>query len=444
VGKKQKIISMKVQNLQNVTVGELYFGDNPVVEVSGNNGAGKSSFISGIDLVLHGKKALGLEPVKRGEKTAIVEIESTDLIVEVTVPHKGATKYKVTNKADGTVDTTRDLIKEFFGGVEVNPEDIGDMSALEQYRLALGLTGKQKEIDALKAERKIVFSDRTDAKRDYDKASAQIQGMTAPDPKLPKEETPASALTTELSRIHKIAMRKNGIAAEIESFIVEDKRLNNDAIECRENITRLEKEIEDWKASLEIVMKSTEENSDRISKAQKVYKGITVPDTGKIDLQIAENDANNIKIREAKAYNAKKAECKGLGKIYFDLDNRIDAIDQQNIDILKSSELPIKGLEVDTANDILRYNGDPLKQLSKAQQIRVCAFMVIKKNANAPLFVVWNASVIDDNLRKEIIDFAIENGAQGIFESIKPSELPGIQFENGFGTEKEATSELGF
>ena len=486
----QKLIKIRVENLEGVRVAELTFPeDSPLVELSSNgeNAQGKTSFLKVFDLLRKGRAGLGKEPVHDGEDEASISVELTDYLIESTVSYDGKVGTKITPKDGSPVQTTRDIFKELFKGkdgkiVDIDPQAIRNKNAIDKFRLAMQLTGKESEIDALTAKYDVLYQKRTTANQLFVESFNQLKDLVKPDPELPEKENPASNLTADLQAIQKLELQKNSAQSKVERLkaaFVNDvnakkgfSKLNCDNLEreyreadsdvqdARWQIEKLEKELADQKESLKIsesARKTKAKEVDAalteyksinvdaidfttdhaIAEAQAEYDSITVPDTSEIEALIEANETKNIEIREARAYREKFQLNKDRKDEHTRIDKEMKDIEKQKIAILKDSELPVEGLSVDTRQKIMTFNGRDVDQLSEAEELKLYAMIQIEQHPGVPFFIIKSGSGIGNKAIEELCQYALRRGAQGIIEKLEAGNLPGLVFIDGVGREKK-------
>ena len=487
---KQKVKRISVYNLGKVKVGELTFReDSPIAELSSNrkNAQGKTSFITGLEFISKGKRGLGQNPVHDDAKKARVEVELTDLLIVSEITHNGTASRRVIPKEGSGIVGNEEFIDRIFKGVELDPEGFKKLSRLEKFRFAMQLAGCQDELDRIDAKRKLVYAQRTLANSRRDDSQTQLDGMTRPIDGLPEEEIPASALTDELRRINGLGIKKNAAQGKVErlkadlvrKFDVEKNEaraklnLANDRVStCNSNIVsqegkvdRLERELREATdelsglkntlARLQNSAKDSQSEYDAINvdeidftadpaivEAQAEYDAIVVPPSAEIEAKIESNEAANAEIRAAKAYREKKAENDRNKTEAEAKDNEYKDLGDDKIKIVKSSAIQIPGLELNFQSETLMYNGRDIDSASYAESLLIAAEMIIDTNQDCPFFVIQNASSIGDEIRQRMVEMCLAKGAQGIFESISESSLPGLIFVDGVGEVYEGKSEV--
>jgi hypothetical protein len=486
----QKLIRIRVENLEKVQVAELVFPeDSPIVEISsgGENAQGKTSLLKAFDLLRKGRAGLGRDPVHDGEDEAFVSVELTDYLIESTVSYDGKVGTRIEPKDGSPVQTTRDIIKELFKGkdgkiVDIDPQAIRDKNSIDKFRLAMQLTGKEAEIDALSEQYDVLYRKRTTANQLFVESFNQLKGLVKPDPDLPEQEIPASELTSELQAIQKLELRKQSAQSKVERlkadlvYGVKTKKdgargyydnlerdythADYDVQEANKEIARLEKELSDWKESLKIAEKRKRdlakdvdlalkeyesinpEDIDftadpAITEAQAEYDSIAVPDSKEIEAMIEANKVKNEKIRSAKAYREKFQLNKDRKAEHARIDKEMKDIEKQKIDILKNSELPVEGLSVDTRQKIMTFNGRDVDQLSEAEALELYAMIQVEQHPGVPFFIIKSGSGIGKTIIDRLCQYALKRGAQGVIEKLEAGSLPGLVFVNGVGRAKE-------
>ena len=487
--KPQKLIKIRVENLEGVRVAELTFPeDSPLVELSSNgeNAQGKTSFLKVFDLLRKGRAGLGKEPVYDGEEEASVFVELTDYLIESTVSYDGKIGTKITPKDGSPVQTTRDIFKELFKGkdgkvVDIDPQAIRNKNAIDKFRLAMQLTGKESEIDALTARSDVLYQKRTTANQLFVESFNQLKDLVKPDPELPEKENPASNLTADLQAIQKLGLRKNAALCSVERLradLVRDVKSKKESAQVRvdstvkelagverdikdkneeirqleERILHLKKQVQqihDVHRQVEIDLgKAISEyeaidveidfSADpAIAEAQAEYDSITVPDTAEIEAMIEANETKNIEIREARAYREKFQLNKNRKDEHSRIDDEMKDIEKEKIAILKDSKLPVEGLSVDTRQKIMTFNGRDVEQLSEAEELELYAMIQIEQHPNVPFFIIKSGSGIGKEIIERLCQYAIRRGAQGIIEKLEAGNLPGLVFIDGVGREKK-------
>jgi recombinational DNA repair ATPase RecF len=486
----QKLIRIRVENLEKVQVAELVFPeDSPIVEISsgGENAQGKTSLLKAFDLLRKGRAGLGRDPVHDGEDEAFVSVELTDYLIESTVSYDGKVGTRIEPKDGSPVQTTRDIIKELFKGkdgkiVDIDPQAIRDKNSIDKFRLAMQLTGKEAEIDALSEQYEVLYKKRTTANQLFVESFNQLKGLVKPDPDLPEQEIPASELTAELQAIQRLELRKQSAQSTVERLkadLVYDvktkkesaksncdnlereyREADSDVQDARWQIEKLEKELAEQRESLKIAESARKTKANEIdaalteyksidtesvdfsscpaiAEAQAEYDSITVPDAEEIEAKIEANEAMNVKIREARAYREKFQLNKDRKAEHARIDKEMKSIEKQKIDILKNSELPVEGLSVDTRQKIMTFNGRDVDQLSEAEALELYAMIQVEQHPGVPFFIIKSGSGIGKTIIDRLCQYALKRGAQGVIEKLEAGSLPGLVFVNGVGKAKE-------
>ena len=485
----QKLIRIRVENLEKVQVAELVFPeDSPIVEISsgGENAQGKTSLLKAFDLLRKGRAGLGRDPVHDGEDEAFVSVELTDYLIESTVSYDGKVGTRIEPKDGSPVQTTRDIIKELFKGkdgkiVDIDPQAIRDKNSIDKFRLAMQLTGKESEIDALTEQYDILYQKRTTANQLFVESFNQLKGLVKPDPDLPEQEIPASELTAELQAIQKLELRKQSAQSTVERLkadLVHDVKTKKDAAQVKvdstvkelagveqdikdknEEIRQLEERLLQLKKQVQQIHnvhrqveidlgKAISEHDaidvevdftadPAITEAQAEYDSIAVPDSKEIEAMIEANKVKNEKIRSAKAYREKFQLNKDRKAEHARIDKEMKDIEKQKIDILKNSELPVEGLSVDTRQKIMTFNGRDVDQLSEAEALELYAMIQVEQHPGVPFFIIKSGSGIGKTIIDRLCQYALKRGAQGVIEKLEAGSLPGLVFVNGVGRAKE-------
>jgi len=441
---KQTVKRISVFNLGKVKVGELTFKEgSPIAELSSKrrNAQGKTSFIEGLEFVSKGKRGLRQNPVHDDAKKARVEVELTDLVIVSEITFNGTASRRVIPKEGSGITGNEEFIDRIFKGVDLDPEGFKGLSRLEKFRFAMKLTGCQDELDKIDAKRKVVYDQRTLANSRLKDSQAQLDGMARPSADLPEEEIPTSELTNELRRINGLGIKKNAAQGKVDSIEHEYNATLARKNDIELEIEAFEEKIKACKSRLLDVTEKQINLSEKINTARAERDAITVPDTSELDAMIEANKVKNEKIRAAKVYRAKKAENDKNKSEAEAKDKEYQALADKKIEVVKANEIQIPGLSLDYQTETLMYNNRDIDSASYAESILIASEMIASMNPDCPFFVIKNAASIGDEIRKQVVDMCLAKGAQGIFESISESELPGLIFVDGVGEVYEGKSE---
>ena len=158
-----KLEASNVKRLRAVTITP----QGSAVLIGGRNAQGKSSVLDAIAYALAGKDAIPTEPIRRGEKSASIVLETQEIVVTRKFTAKGST-LEVTNKDGMVFPSPQAVLDKLCSKVAFDPlafVRLGESVAgrREQLRQLRDLVGV--DTSKLDAERATVFAKRTEVNR---------------------------------------------------------------------------------------------------------------------------------------------------------------------------------------------------------------------------------------------------------------------------------------
>ena len=196
-----KILAMQAENFMGIKAITLSF-EKGVVELSGDNGAGKSSTIKAIWAALQWRNVKkGIDtPVKKGEAEAIVRVELDKITVERTFTEDGKTKLKIwaNDEFSSVITSPQKVLDSFVGAISFNPIEFAEMAPKQQVDLLLTL-GNWGEVSPTDIDEKIetIYEERTNINRVAKEQRGALVNLIVPDD-LPKEEPSIKKINEEI------------------------------------------------------------------------------------------------------------------------------------------------------------------------------------------------------------------------------------------------------
>ncbi len=443
-----------------------------ITEISGKNGAGKSSVLDSIAVWLDGMKVAPEKPIRTGCERARIKGRLGEMIVERTIMKSKTGKYTTCitfQPVDGRpYPATQRQLEDLIGQHQLDPLDF------------LGLDKKGKW-DALKAfvpgfdfqrcanEQAADFARRTDVNRIAKEARAAASLILVPDG-TPEEPVDEQALVQELQAAGdanaEIEARK-GRREQAKQSIEQLRRQAADVIatiepaaqaargrhgqlveESEQRIRELEQQIAGIRAR---IAASTEQlESDIAREAQRLTAQAAERTAAADDLQKRLDEAPELppltdtaaiaqKIESARLVNQAVARAQERAKHIStaekyeaeaqELTDQMRAREQAKRDAIASAKLPIPG--VDFGDGEILYQGEPLEQASTAQKLRVAIARIVALNSNLRLAWIRDASLLDDDSYLELEKLAQEFNVDVLIETVRPIGKDAVVLEDG-------------
>ena len=440
-----------------------------VFEVSGNNGAGKTSILDSIWWALAGTRTHQSDPIQHGHDKGRIKLDLGAITVE--------REFKRLKAAPGKQDeriTTRLVVKTAEGQVMQSPQSILDQllgtlsfdplafarkSARDQYQVLEEACGV--DLQSIDRQNEADYLARTIANRTAKEKRAAADNISVP-AQIP-ERIDVAALIAERQRREKL----NGERAEAVAKLLSLKRKIGEAERDKARISAAVTEAAKAAANFEAAQtaarerladdqaiaaqhfRADQETADmkrfdesehyseqarQLRSALEALSELTAHETfSDIDEQIEQAGTVNAAAHEA------ERQSRDLGRLereYEDAEAEsiklTEAMDERKLAAAQAVEkaaLPIPGLSLN--NGQVSLDGVPFGQSSDADQLRASCAIAMRDNAKLRVLRVRDGSLLDDDSMQILADMATAADFQIWVERVTPSGQDGIAIEDG-------------
>lgn len=423
-----RIMGLQMDQFMGIRVLRLDLDGASMVEISGKNGAGKTSVKRGIEAVLAGifpeesirrgaKKArvcltLGMQPVAEGSP----EVAYT---LDLAITEKGAT-LTITDADGQPIKRPREWLKERFAAQGCDPLAFAMMAPREQVDLLKRVTGlgeRFAEIDRLKSA---ALQNARDAKRGRELAEAQV--AATPDVKGPDVESTVTELLGKLEAARAVNLKNaeaKGKLAKLRDGLAQRER---DHAELGKQIEALQQK--QWTLSTEITDGKCwlQDNAGRIETAKD-------EDLAPISAAIQNVEQTNDIVRRRKVRRDALQKLEEAGLEEQACKDAIAQLDDERRLALEECKLPVEGLEFDENG--VRLNGVPIRQANSAAQIRCGVGLALAEGKRIRVLATEYGSLLDSEGRKALAELAEQHDAQCFVEIAADGPGRGIFIEDG-------------
>lgn len=437
--KPLRILGLRAENVKRLSVVEIT-PDGNVVEITGENGNGKTSILDAIWWAIEGTKNIQVEPINQGHDKAMIRLQIGGDEVKYIVTRR-FTRIEDPQPDGPTYRSTLTLTTP-EGAKFGNPQEVLNtlIGALAFDPLAFIREKPERQFEILKAfvpgfdfalnarERKYAFDERTGVNRDAKSLWAQAGAVVVP-ADAPEERVDEDALIAELEgAAEKNANIDRAIAARAETRrgaqMAEDNaaRLDAEADQLEEKVKQLRQQAEDARGHAKMQRDRADEADEKDPIPEKV-------DASEVRTRLEEARRANAafarvaeKKRLSDAANAKEAEAKALTA-------KIEAFDAARVEAVAKAEMPVEGLGF--GEDIVLFNGVPLAQASDAEQLRVSVAIAAAMNPTLRVIRIRDGSLLDRKSFTLLSDFAAEHDLQLWVETVDSGRDTAIVITDG-------------
>ena len=462
-----KISKLKIENLFGIEQLEL---DGKSVELTGTNGAGKSSVLDAIRLALTNNSKRKYI-VKNGETEGRVLVKLDD---GTTIDRKKRTDksdYKSIKDENGNeINSPESFLKDIFTPLQLEPVEFLSMTEQQQNRILLNLIEFNKDkkefinekfgeipswvnyddsileiLNQIQSKEGQYYQTREDVNREIRNGMAIINDIAKD---IPENYDESKWRNYTLSDKYEQLNKDKDFNAKIDKSIAykEDYENKIKQIETVENNTLLQiekdkseeknkitTEMQELKNRIELLQKDLENIDVKYEKTIAETKSETIAEKAKLDenIKVANEWANKEKINTEMLENELKIaeEMKGHLNEYDRMKEMQKKVDNFNIisetltnkielartlpgEILKEVNIPVKNLTVE--NGIPLVNSIPISNLSEGEKLQLCVHVTLSNNNNLKLILFDGTEKLSEENRNKLYDICKERGLQVI------------------------------
>lgn len=460
-----KITKIKIKNLFGI---KEYQTDGKDIELSGKNGTGKTSVLDSIRYALTNKSDRTYI-VRDGESEGEIIIE-TDTDLQITRKKRnGKVDYKSVKNGGHEVASPETFLKDIFTPLQLNPIEFMEMDSKKQNAIILDMIDFKWDMSTIKewfgeipswinyeqnilnilndiqSEKGEYYLTRQDINRDIRNQTAFIEEINATLPtdyQVAKWESANTGdLWRKIERIRKeneeIETAKNIISNydnKIRSFEAEkeiafsaieqeynrkEKNLNSEIVKLKEQISVFEQELshigesktqkkqieeEKFKASVSKFDSEIEANREKATKE--------IQDTSELIEEVEYIEKMQRYINEYRRMEKLQKEVSAMQEQSALLTSRIEKARELPSEILKTSNIPVKGLRV--KDGIPLINGLPISNLSDGEKLDLCIDVATQNAKGLQIILIDGVEKMSNEKRSQLYAKCKEKGLQFI------------------------------
>lgn len=412
-----RVITLTAENFKRLKAVQINPAEHVQI-IGGSNAAGKTSCLDAVFAALGGGAAARTttRPIREGQDRASVRLDLGDLIV--TRKWVGDKTTLTVESADGAkYPSPQAVLDTLVGRLSFDPLEFTNLSQRDQLAALIDLVDLPVDLEALAAERRGAYEQRTIVGRQGKDLDGQVAGA-GPVEDSPITEVSVSDLVTEYrtaDAMHRVEREARETLAAVEQLTV-----------------HLKAKFQDDKAALEARFKAEMAAADhRIKGASATLSGLPakLPDLEVIQKQMDTAEATNQAVRRNIQRTDLATRVKACRLMFEGHTATIERVDKAKADALAAAKFPVEGLSFDSTGVL--FNGIPFSQASSAEQIRVSLAMAMALNPKLRVILVRDASLLDAKNLKVVEEMAAGNDWQIWLEIVTADKAVGVIIEDG-------------
>lgn len=417
-----KIIKLTAENIKRLVAVSIT-PDGNLVEITGRNGAGKTSILDSILWALTGARNIQMVPIRRGASQGRIKLDMGEIIVTRTFQREKdgegfTTKLEVVGDTKGT---PQQMLNGLLDSLAFDPLEFARMDIPKAINV---LKSYVPDFDFKKcaAENSIDFSARAEVNRKAKELRIQADQIIVTD-KTPTEIIDETALVTALAE----AGKKN---TEMQLRAANRAQMQSDITTWRNRAAELKAQAEDLMRQAGIKETAAFSAESKLTAAPPLPELVNVADIQSaigqariVNLQVDQRDRKSQLEQQAITAESESKQ----------LTSRMDIREQQKRVAITAAKLPVNGLSF--SDDMILMNGIPFDQASDAERLRVSCAIAMAGNPQLRVIRVRDGSLLDEESLALVARMAEEKDYQVWIERVGEGKT-GFIIEDGMVKER--------
>jgi DNA repair exonuclease SbcCD ATPase subunit len=388
-----KLIGLSIEGLRKIMAAELDFDGQNLVQIRGQNGAGKSTVIDAIKYLLKGSRDIPENVVNHDSPEAVIIGRINDYIVRRVIKSDGRTALAI-EKDGGKIARPQEFL-DAISGQFLDPEYFMTLPPAEKRSMIVNMSGLDfTGIDAAiaSAEQERLIKGR------------ELKAIGVPQEVPFAEPVSISELLAERQKIQTFneAQKKaeQVYSSFFDSLIQEVCGQFNGAI----SIDEMESALAQGKVVIDK------------AKAKIPPKPQPLMSFDEIDRKIANAEAENEKARRYQAYQEQLKLRQQKEKEYEAAQAEVERLRQEKSEMMNNARVPIRGLKITETG--LEYKGSSCENWSTSESLKIALMLAVAYSGELKTIYIKRGESFDSASLAAIKAFAEQHDVQVIIEIV--------------------------
>jgi hypothetical protein len=390
----RKLHRLSARYIRGARVIEIHNPHPHLIEISGENGAGKSSAMDCLEWGIRGKRALPDDPLHHGATKGYTRVNLGDIEIERRLTESNAARGGTTKitAADGSKWGEKD-IEQIWGAWTFDPQAFAAMRPEDRVAACRRLAGAEfcAELARLETALDSAAAARTEAGRDL----ARYGEMAKP---APVEPVDVGQLMVQLNDIRAHNKKQEDAARAKAAAKTEVERVADE-------VERLKLKLADAEARLAKLDSALGEMADPDE----------LRDESELTAALAEAGARNRAAMEYEQASKRYAAWKATKRQHTDLQTKVDDLAEKRRQHLRTATLPMGGLSWEGGD--IALHGTPFGGLCTTEQLLLSARIGMAMSPDLRVMLIRQGGLIDKTQFQALLKLAEEEDYQLIIET---------------------------
>lgn len=406
-----RIIQLQVENLKRIVAVSITPEGN-LVQITGRNGAGKSSVLDAIWWALAGAEHIQAAPIRQGAQSARIRLDLGELVVERRFGAKGSS-LRVTNREGATYPSPQAMLDALVGALSFDPLEFMRMKPREQFDALRRVAAVNFDFEAHDRDRAEAYRRRTEVNRRVADLKSQAAGIHVPmdTPTEPVDEAPIiDALATigqanQSAAVYDANIETKRVHVETCWELLEDLRERANAAEIAHEDA--ENALDEAKAQLRPEVPDSEALRSALLRAKETNRQVEMA-RKRVEIERAATQAT----MEARELTA-----------------QIEVADDAKVAAIGAAAMPVDGLAL--VDGSVTYEGLPLEVASDAEQLQVSTAIAMAANPRLRVLRLRHGNDLDSASLTRLANLCEAGDYQVWIERVDESGKVGVVIEDG-------------
>lgn len=451
-----KVTQLEVENFCKITALNIALGEH-ITEISGENGAGKSSTLNALWVLLKGKRVAPEQPIRKGSQRCRIRGKLGEYLVTrifTKDKHGEITTQLRIERGDEGLPATEAFMRELIGEHMLDPGDFIALSPAEKFDVFRSFV-PEVDFKLIANQNRKDYDRRTDVNR-LARDSRSAAGLIHVPDDTPEELVDVTGLVSDLrtagdenADIERRRGNREKLAREIESHrqaaqsadaaiaaFTQDRQNQRD-----QRITELEALIararQDCERDIEARSIQLREGASRaLAQAEELQAKLDaageLPQLVNLEAlqrRISDAQAINENVKQLRLRRSHDQVADRYERESTEITARMEERERTKQEAIAKANLPIAGITFGEGEILL--NGVPFEQASTALKLKCGVAIAVAKNPTLRLVWIRDASLLDDKSYETVKRLAKEFDAQILLETVRPIGNDAIVLEDG-------------